>query len=182
MKFDHKFSFNDHIPELCKKANRKIHALSRGASYINIAKNKYSYECVLQSQFSYWSLVWMCNSCVKSGKINSLRESGLQIIYSEKQSLFERLSEKDGTVSIHNTNLQIFAVEMYKIRNSLSPLTETELFEQKNGKHWDLISFLGPKISNILLGRLENANSIEAFKIQRKMQKMQKTSVAVGKL
>ena len=138
MKFDHKLSFNDHIPELCKKANRKIHALSRGASYINIAKNKYSYECVLQSQFSYWSLVWMCNSCVKSGKINSLRESGLQIIYSEKQSLFERLSEKDGTVSIHNTNLQIFAVEMYKIRNSLSPLTETELFEQKNGKHWDL--------------------------------------------
>ena len=71
----------------------------------------------------------MCHSRVKSGKINSLRESGLQIIYSEKQSLFERLSQEDGTVSVHNTNLQILAVEMYKIRNSLSPLTETELFE-----------------------------------------------------
>ena len=91
-----------------------------------------------KSQFSYCSLVWMCHSRVKSGKINSLRESGLQMIYSEKQSLFERLSQEDGTVSVHNTNLQILAVEMYKIRNSLSPLTETELFEQKNGKHWDL--------------------------------------------
>ena len=28
VKFDHKLSFNDHISELCKKASRKIHALS----------------------------------------------------------------------------------------------------------------------------------------------------------
>ena len=32
--FDHKLSFDDHISELCKKASRKIHALSRVASYI----------------------------------------------------------------------------------------------------------------------------------------------------
>ena len=60
-----------------------------------------------KSQFSYCSLVWMCHSRVKRGKINILRESCLQIIHSEKQSLFEKLSEKDGTVSVHNTNLQI---------------------------------------------------------------------------
>ena len=31
VKFDHKLSFDDHISELCKKASRKIHALSRVA-------------------------------------------------------------------------------------------------------------------------------------------------------
>ena len=36
--FDHKLSFDDHIFELCKKASRKIHALSRVAFYMNISK------------------------------------------------------------------------------------------------------------------------------------------------
>ena len=32
VKFDHKLPVDDHISELCKKASRKIHALSRVAS------------------------------------------------------------------------------------------------------------------------------------------------------
>ena len=38
VKFDHKLTFNDQISELCKKASRKIHTLSRVASYMNISK------------------------------------------------------------------------------------------------------------------------------------------------
>ena len=38
VKFDHKLSFDDHISELCKKASRKIHVLSRVALYMNISK------------------------------------------------------------------------------------------------------------------------------------------------
>ena len=38
VKFDHKLSFDDYISELWKKASRKIHALSRVASYMNISK------------------------------------------------------------------------------------------------------------------------------------------------
>ena len=44
VKFDYKLSFDDHISELCKKASRKIHALSRVYEYF---KKTYSYECVL---------------------------------------------------------------------------------------------------------------------------------------
>ena len=33
VKLDHKLSFDDHISELCKKASRKIHALSRVVLY-----------------------------------------------------------------------------------------------------------------------------------------------------
>ena len=38
VKFDHRLSFDDHISELSKKASRKIHALSKVASYMNISK------------------------------------------------------------------------------------------------------------------------------------------------
>ena len=89
--------------------------------------------------------------------------------------------EKDGSVSVHHRNLQILATEMYKIKNGLSPLIVTELFKQRNKQHCELInnsqffitpirtvyhgleciSFLGPKISNILPDRWK----IEALEI-----------------
>ena len=85
--------------------------------------------------------------------------------------MFQLLLEKDKSVSIHSRNLQILATEMCKIKNDLSPLIVTELFEQRNEQHYDLrnkpllltilperkiyhgsesILFLGPKIWNIL--------------------------------
>ena len=76
-----------------------------------------------KSQFSYCPLVWMCHSCANNGKINRLQERCLPIIFSNKQSSVETLLEKDGTVSFCNRNLQIFATEMYKIKNDLSRLT-----------------------------------------------------------
>ena len=54
------------------------------------------------------------------------------------------LLEKDGSVSIHNRNLQILATEMYKIKNDLSPLIVTELCEQKNEQQ----CIVGWKVSN----------------------------------
>ena len=138
-----------------------------------------------KSQFSYCPLVWMCHGRANNDKINRLHERCLRIMYSDKQSSFETLLEKDDSVSVHNQNLQILATEMYKIKNDLSSLIFTELFEQRNEQHYDLrknsqftkppvrtvyhgsenIPFLGPKIWNILQNRLKNANSIQAFKM-----------------
>ena len=76
--------------------------------------------------------LWMCHSRSNNGKINRLQERCLRIIYSDKQSSFKTLLEKDGYVSVHNRNLQILATEMYKIKKDLSPLIITEFFEQRN--------------------------------------------------
>ena len=130
----------------------------------------------------------MCHSRANNGKMNRLHERCLRIIYSDKQSLFKTLLEKDGSVSVHNRNLQILATEMYKTKNDLSSLIITELFEQRNEQHCDLrknsqftifqiktvhhgsesILFLGPKIWNILPDRLGNVSSIEGFEMQIK--------------
>ena len=64
----------------------------------------------------------MCHSRANSGKINRLHECCLRIIYSDKQSSFETLLEKDGFVSVRNRNLQSLATEMYKIKNDLATL------------------------------------------------------------
>ena len=132
VKFDNKLFFDDHISELCKKASRKIHALSRVTSYMNISKKCILMNAFFKSKCSYCPLVWMCHSRANNDKINRLHESFLRIIYSDKQSPFKTLLERDGSVSVHSQNLQILATEMYKIKNGLPPLTVTELFEQRN--------------------------------------------------
>ena len=152
--------------------------------HINFSKRRILMSVFFKSQFSYCPLVWMRS-------INRLHELCLRIIYADKQLWFETLLEKDGSVSVHNRNLQILATTMYEIKNDLSPLIVAELFEQRNKQYYDLrnnsqfaippirtvyhgsesISFLGPKIWNILPDRLKNAYSIEAFKMQIKKWK-----------
>ena len=64
------------------------------------------------SQFSYCPLVWMCRSRTNNKKINKLNERCLRIVYNDKQSSFNELLEKDGSVSIHMRNTQMLATEM----------------------------------------------------------------------
>ena len=99
---------------------------------MNISKRRFLMTAFLKSQFSYCPLGWICHSCANNGKINRLHERCLQIVYSDKHSSFETVLEKDGSVSFHNRNIQILATVMYKIKNDLSPLIVTELFEQRN--------------------------------------------------
>ena len=103
---------------MCKKASRKIHALARVRPYMNIAKKRILMNAFFKSQFSYCPLVWMCHSRANNSKINWLYERCLTIIYSDKQSSFEELLEKDGSVSIHQRNLQVLATEMDKVRKA----------------------------------------------------------------
>ena len=74
----------------------------------------------------------MWHSRPNNSKINRLHERCQRIIYSDKKSSFEALLGKDSFVSIHNRNLQLLAVEMYKASKVLSRPIITELFEKKN--------------------------------------------------
>lgn len=44
----------------------------------------------------------------------------LRNIYNDKQSSFIKLQEKSNSVSLLQQNLQILAIEIYKVRNDLS--------------------------------------------------------------
>ena len=121
----------------------------------------------------------MCHSRANNGKINRLHKHCLQIMYANKQSSVETLLEKDSSVSFQNQNLQIHATEMCKLKNDLSSLIAKDFFEQRNEEQYCLrknsqftllpitivycgsesISFLGPKMWNVLPSRLKNAQS-----------------------
>ena len=97
--FDHNLNFDKHLSELCKKASRKINALSRITPYMNVSKKRILMNAFFKSQFSYCPVIWMCHSRANNNKINRLHERCLRIVFSDKQSSFEALLEKDSSVS-----------------------------------------------------------------------------------
>ena len=70
----------------------------------------------------------MCHSRKNNRKINRLHERCLRTMYNDKQSSFNELLEKDGSVSIHERNLQVLATEMHKINNGLSTPLMKDIF------------------------------------------------------
>ena len=166
--FDHKLNFDKHLSELCKKASRKINALSRITPYMNVSKKRILMNAFFKSQFSYCPLIWMCHSRANNNKINRLHERCLRIAFSDKQSSFETLLEKDSSVSIHNRNLQILATEMYKIKNNLFPPIIADLFEQRNEQHYNLrnwAQFSLPAIGQYIMDQKVYHSLVQKFGI-----------------
>ena len=146
--------FDCHVSDMCKKANRKIHALARIAPFININKRRILMNSFFRSQFNYCPLIWMCHSRTNNRKINRLHERCLRIIYG-KQSSFIKLLEKDNFVSIHQRNLQILAIEMFKVSNGLSPVLMNDIFKLRGEKTYNLrklSQFYRPKVNSVYNG------------------------------
>ena len=69
---DNKLSFDQHVSNLCIKANQKLHALSRISSFMNIEKRKSIMNAFIASQFGYCPLVWMFHSRELNNRINRI--------------------------------------------------------------------------------------------------------------
>ena len=81
IKIDAKLNFTEHVTDLCKKANQKLHALARISNYLNEDKLKILMKTFIKSQFNYCPLVWMFHNRTLNNKINKLHERALRIVY-----------------------------------------------------------------------------------------------------
>ena len=182
VKFDSKLRFDQHITDLCRTASRKIHALARVTPFMNLSKRRLLMNSFFKTQFNYCPLMWMCHSRENNRKINRLHERCLRTIYNDKQSSFNELLEKDGSVSIHERNLQVLATEMYKISNGLStplmkdifPINRNPFNLRQNSQFsrpaintvyhgTESISNLGPKIWDLVPRNLKEISELDKF-------------------
>ena len=70
-----------------------------------------------------------------NNKINRLHERVLRIVYNDDKLSFQELLDRDGAVKLHERNLQRLAVEMYKVKNNMSPLPMQELFKDQPNRY-----------------------------------------------
>ena len=76
---------------------------------------------LILSHFSYCPLIWMFHDRKIENKINKIQERALRIAYRDNTSQFKELLEKDNSVSVHQKNLQLLMIEIYKTKNRLNP-------------------------------------------------------------
>ena len=94
--------------------NQKLHALCRVSCYMNTEKRRTLMKAFINSQFGYCPLVWMFHSRSLNKKINRIHERALRVVYANFSSSFEELLAVDGSVKIHERNIQYLAIEIYK--------------------------------------------------------------------
>ena len=179
---DDKLNFSEHVSKLCKKASIKLHALARVSKYMSMNKLRIIMKSFIESQFGYCPLIWMFHNRTLNNRINRIHERALRLVYKDNTSTFSELLSKDGSFCIHHRNLQKLVVEMYKVKNNISPQLMKNIFIQKENTYnlrrdhiWEIravksvyhgtesLSFRGPKTWDMLPTDIKNSESLREF-------------------
>ena len=175
-------SFDEHVNQLCNKASQKISALNRIASLMTFEQRKLIMNAFIKSHFSYCPLVWMIHSRSLNNRINRIHERALRIVYRDYISSYEQLLALSNDVTIHQKNLRVLVTEVFKVKTGIGPETLKDIFQftepvynlrnikfkSNNVKTiqygTETISFLGPKLWNLLPEDIRNVKSLSEFK------------------
>ena len=142
----------------------------------------------IELQFSYCPLIWMFCSRSMNRKINRIHERALRLVYQNYTSTFEELLKTDNSLSFHHRNIHQVAIEMYKVKNGLSPPFASEIWhhigkgrETRAGDEFALqtaksvkrgdrsLRVFGPIVWNTMLPEhLKSSVSLDALKVDIK--------------
>ena len=135
---DNKLSFDAHVNNICNKVSQKVNALTRISNYINPAQRRLVMKAFIISQFGYCPLVWIFHSRRINNRINRLHERALRLAHNDYDASFQDLLIKDKSVTIHQRNLQVFAILLYKIINNEAPEIVRKMFYSDYQPHYNL--------------------------------------------
>ena len=111
---------DEHVSNVCKKAGRKLSVLARLSIYMTLTQRRILMKSFIETHFGYYPFVWIFHDRVLNSKINHLHERSLRIGYRDSIISFQELLKKDHSFTVHHRNIQILAIELYKIKENLS--------------------------------------------------------------
>ena len=142
----------------------------------------------ITSQFNYAPLTWMFHSRTLNNKINKLHERALRLVYNDENLTFQELLGLDNSITIHHRNLQKLAIEMFKIKNNLSPPLMKKIFNENSNtydlrdKRWweptnvrtvhngtETVTYRGPKTWDMVPQDIKDSVSLAEFKSKIKL-------------
>ena len=118
---DQNLTFNDHINDMCRRANQKISALLRIRRYITTERAKLLCKCVyyvIIQLLPFGMDVLFEGGCLK---INSTHQRALRAIYLDFHTPSSELFGVYNETSVHTKNLRLLLVETFKSVRKLNP-------------------------------------------------------------
>ena len=120
--FDSALSFEPHIRQICRIGNSKLNAIARMSPFLKIQQRLKILNAFFCSQFKYCPLVWMFHSRYLGKKIDRMQERCLRIVFSDQTSSFQELLVLGKGITLHQRNIQLLAIELYKVKNKISSI------------------------------------------------------------
>ena len=68
---------------------------------MSLEKRKTLVKAFIEPQFNYCPLIWILNSRTLNNKINHIHERALRTLYSDYNSSFNEVLDKDSPFTIH---------------------------------------------------------------------------------
>ena len=132
---DCKLSFNNHIFELCNKANQKTNALLRIRNYLNLKQAEILCNSYVMSALNYCPLIWMFCSKTAGKKLDSTHKRAIRAVHLDFSTCSDELLEVHSITPLHRRNLQLLLTEVYKTVNHLNPEFMWNLFSENHIKY-----------------------------------------------
>ena len=99
---DNLLTFNEHIDNICRTANYKLHALRRIRKYLFLEKAKLLCNAFINSQFNYALSVWIFCSKKQYLKIQQIHHKALKVVYNSNKK-YDELHRDNNDISIHQS-------------------------------------------------------------------------------
>ena len=108
----------------------------------------------IEAQFGYCQLIWMFHSRELNRKIDHIHEPALRIVYRDNSSSFTELLKKDNSVCIHYRNIQSLAIELYKVKHTISNSLILDIFPLRSVdyNHRTQTDFIKPSTNTTIYG------------------------------
>ena len=150
---DNKLNFSKYLNKEIKKANSKLIAIRRYQHLLTFNQKKIALSSFVHCHFAYAPLVWMFSSREINNRINRIHKKALEILYDDSISSFELLLKRNEGFTVHEKNIQLLMVEMFKAKNGIEPQLLQGIFE-KNDYH-------GPTLRNSKYFKRPNVNTVK---------------------
>ncbi len=154
VQIDTKFSFDDHIAVLCKKASSQIKALVH-LSVLNEQCKANIYHAFILSNFTYSNLVWHMFSTSSTRKIQAVQERCLRYIYQNYDDNIKQLYSLLSTPTLYMSRLRKLMVLVFKVIGQNVPSFLNEMYKC-HGTPYELRDNLSvelPKFDTVTYGK-----------------------------
>ena len=87
------------------------------------------------SAFKYCPLIWIFCNKTSNNQINEIHKRTLRLLYEMENANFEDLLLKDNSWNVHENNMHMLFIEIYKSINNISPPIIKHFFDLKNTRY-----------------------------------------------
>ena len=127
--------FVNHTNILCSKAARQLNAVCRLKTLLDTESRLSVVGSFVTSNFSYCPVIWHFSGAAASEKMDRILRRDLRIISLDSVSTYESLLTKYDLCSLKTNRERCFALELFKIKNSLAPKYLEDLIKIRNVPH-----------------------------------------------